>query len=195
MKKLLCAVCACILIGCSTDPAPDEPQGCDTDCEVIIGEDSDMSGYTELGEDHVFVDTSVQEMLRDMENGQTFVVYFGFVNCPWCQEAVPVLNEAAKDAGYRVGYINTRPTEDIHSNIEIPDYDLLTEAVGEFFPLDDEGIPHLYTPFVFFIRDGKVQEVHQGTVEGHDAHERRMTAEEKEELGRIYDQCFETLKQ
>ena len=194
MKKLFLAVCVCLLAGCGAD-VPEDSQGCDTDCEVIIGEESDMSGYTGLDEDHVFVDTSVQEMLSDMDNGMTFAVYYGFVKCPWCQEAVPVLNESAKEAGYRVGYINTRPTSDIHSNTEIPDYDLLTEAVGEYFPLDEDGIPHLYTPFVFFIKDGKVQEVHQGTVDGHDAHERRMTSEEEEELRRIYDECFAALKQ
>ena len=195
MKKLLMAAALCLLVGCSGADVPDDSQGCDTDCEVIIGEESDMSGYTGLGEDHVFTDTSVQEMLKDMEEGKTFVVYFGFVKCPWCQEAAPVLDEAAKDAGFRAGYINTRPSEEIHSNTEIPDYGLLTEAVGEYFPLDDQGIPHLYTPFVFFIKDGKVQEVHQGTVDGHDAHERQMTSEEKEELRRIYDECFAALKQ
>ena len=197
MKKYLIGILAAALLGCAGTIEPEEtpdPQGCDTECEVVIGPQSDMSGYTDLEDTEVFTDTTVQTMVRSMEEGHTFVVYFGFVRCPWCQDAVPVLAEAAENAGMKVGYINTRPNEDIHSNIEIPDYDVLLEAVGDHFPPDDDGIPHLYTPYVFFIKDGSVVMTHQGTVEEHDAHERRMTEEERAELRRIYDEGFEALK-
>lgn len=197
MKKYLIGLLAVAMLGCSGTEEPEEsadPQGCDTECEVVIGPESDMSGYTELEDTHVFTDTTVQTMVRSLEEGQTFVVYFGFVRCPWCQEAVPVLAEAAEDAGMKVGYINTRPSDDIHSNIEIPDYDMLVDAVGSYFPPDDNNIPHLYTPFVFFVKDGEVVLAHQGTVEEHDAHERQMTDEERTELRKIYDEGFSALK-
>ncbi len=196
MKKYLTALLALSLAACTNDPGTetDPPQGCDTECEVIIGDYSDMSGYEKLDREGIFIDTDVQEMIRDMDNGQTFVVYFGFVRCPWCQEAVPELAQTAEEAGMKVGYVNTRSSEEIHSNIEIPDYDLLTERAGTYFPIDDEGIPHLYTPFVFFIKNGEIVMTHQGTVDGHDAHEREMTEEETEELRKIYTEGFGLLK-
>ncbi|MBR2801915.1 MAG: transporter accessory protein [Erysipelotrichaceae bacterium] len=203
-KTVVFILCLLLLCGCSKeaeDMHNSSSQGCDNECAYTpspaqnSAEKADMSGYEGFSdEEHVFLVSDVKTMLEKMEKGETFVVYFGFTRCPWCIEAVPILNETAKEYGRTVDYVDTRSSEEIHSNIEIPDYDKLTEKVGEYFPLDDKEIPHLYTPFLFFIRDGKVVATHQGTLEGHDAHERQMTEAEKTELKALYQKYFELLK-
>ena len=55
----------------------------------------------------------------------------------------------------------------------------------KFLEYDENGIRHLYVPTLFFIKDGAVVEFHEGTLEGHNAKLRAMTAEEREELKQI----------
>lgn len=51
---------------------------------------------------------------------------------------------------------------------------------------NDEGILTLYVPLVLVVKDGKVIDGHEGTLESHDATERKMTNDEKKQLTKIY---------
>lgn len=156
---------------------------------------SDMSGYATLTDtDHVFYDMSVKQMAQAMDDGETFVVYFGFETCSWCLEAVPLLNETAKQYDTQVGYINTRANEEWTSNLDIDDYDLVVEKLGDHLEYDNDGIKHLYTPHVFFIKEGKVVFDHEGTIEGHNAKEESLSEEEKDTVRDYYKEGFEALK-
>jgi len=113
---------------------------------------ADMSGYGITGVHH-FVESNAKEVVDKLNNGESFIVLFGFDTCPNCLEAVPVLNEVSKDYDYNILYVNTRANGE-SSNIEIPNYDLLVEAIGDYFATDEDGTPHLYVPFVMFVKDG-----------------------------------------
>ena len=155
---------------------------------------SDMSGYEGFTDtDHVYIDMTVEDMVKAMDAESTIIVYFGFDHCPWCIEAVPVLNSVAKAYNTKIGYINTRLKSDWKSNTDIDDYDKVVEYLGDHLEYDSDGIKHLYTPHVFFIRKGEVVYDHQGTLEGHNATERKMTNEEKAQLAQIYEEGFEAL--
>lgn len=54
----------------------------------------------------------------------------------------------------------------------------------------DQGEYQLYVPFVVVVKDGKAVSGHIGTVDGHDAHERKMTEKETQELKKIYEDMF-----
>ncbi len=153
----------------------------------VTGKKSDMSTYTNFldQETHIYYDMTVKEMAKAMDEKRTFAVYFGYDTCEWCLDAVPVINDAAKETGFTVGYVNTRAKPSWKKNTDIDDYDLLIEKVGEYLEYDDAGIRHLYVPTVFFIKEGTVVAFHEGTLEGHNARLRAMTAEEREELRQI----------
>ena len=158
-------------------------------------ETADMSGYKRLTEKHIYKETNVDEMKQMMDNKDSFVVYLGFENCPWCKEAVPVLNRTAKKAGMTtVYYIDTRKEDKWQSNLD--SYDTLVEMVGDYLDYDEEGIKHLYVPFVVFVKDGEVVFTHQGTVETHDNPEVRpeLTEEEATLLEEIYMEGFDKMK-
>lgn len=44
---------------------------------------------------------------------------------------------------------------------------------------NDEGILTLYVPLVLVVKNGKAIDGHEGTLESHDATERKMTDDEK----------------
>lgn len=61
------------------------------------------------------------EDIADMiENGETFVVYFGYNSCPWCRSVLPTLIEVAKDLKidtiYYVDVKNIRDTIVLNDN-------------------------------------------------------------------------------
>ena len=161
-----------------------------------IGEKADFSGYEGFQEtEHLFVNSDVKDLVNRIENKETCVAFFGFANCPWCNEALPILNELSKANQQTILYVNTRPNSSVKSNTEIPDYDLLLEAIGSTFSLDDEGKHHLYVPFVVFVKNGEVVYYHEGTTADHDATERKMTQEEVEELRSTYAIGFDAIKE
>lgn len=182
-KTVMCLLAAAALAGCTGTPVKDE----------IVK--SDMSGYTTLeDDDHVFYDLSVKQMAEKMDEKETFTIYFGFDHCAWCLEAVPILNATAKNYDMQVGYINTRADEKWQSNLDIDDYDIVVEKLGEYLEYDNDGIRHLYTPHVFFIKDGQVVSDHSGSIEGHNAKEESLSEGEKKQLREIYEEGFEALK-
>ena len=69
---------------------------------------------------------------------------------------MPVLNDVAKENHAEVAYINTRKNAAWQSNMDMKDYDVVVNLFGQYLQYDDDGKKHLYTPHVFFIKDGDV---------------------------------------
>ncbi|MBE6108775.1 MAG: hypothetical protein E7192_09115 [Erysipelotrichaceae bacterium] len=206
MKKIIVLILAVMLMGCTSAPGQENPDSSDSPssgshgCDVLspCGDDkADMSVYENfMDSDHVFVSTTMNEAVQAIENKQTFVLYAGFSTCPWCLEAMPILNEVAKEFDASVSYINTRPDHTRESELrkfDNPEYVQFVEAMSEVLSENEEGQKHMYVPFVFFIKEGEIVAWHEDTFPEHDAHERTMSEEEIERLTQIYRQGFETL--
>lgn len=188
-KKYRFIIAAALLIGaltvfvaCSGDsggPASEAP-------DAFSGrEASDVSGYAGMknyDKDIMFVDTTVAEVAEMMDNGETFAVFASFDNCPWCNLIIPYLNDAAIDAGVHVGYINTRLKPEWSNNMDIDDYDLFVEKFGDWLSEDDDGKLHLYTPDLYFIKNGKVAAHHDGVTPGVEDPNSELTPEQEEKL-------------
>lgn len=181
MKKVSLLICILILITACGAPA--------------VGSVADMSGYEGLDDKdtQAFIVSDVKDFLQRLDQKETFVAYFGFADCPWCNDAISILNEEAKKAGINIYYINTRPNKSIKANCDIPDYDLLVERVGVFFRENEEGDPYLYVPFVFFVKDGDIVFTREGTVDGYLPDFMPISEELKEQLKEIYLQGFDSL--
>lgn len=151
-----------------------------------LGSKADMSGYDKLKtKDHHFITSSMNELLQAEKNKKSGVYYMGYVDCPWCQDAVPVLEDAAKEEGIYIHYVAIR---DKAHNVTFDE-----KTKEQFFawasnslPKDDQGKPTLYVPFVIAMKDGKIVQTHDGTVNGHDANKRDLTENEKTKLKEIY---------
>ena len=118
---------------------------------------ADMSGYHYLTDaEHCFKEIETLDVVNMIDEGKTFIVVFTHTGCPWCQAAMPVLNDVAKTYGLAVGCVDVRKDPSWKSNLDIENYDDLVERIGEFFPLDSDDLRHLYVPHVFFVKDGEV---------------------------------------
>lgn len=136
------------------------------------------------------------DVFKLLDNG-TGIVYFGFKECPWCRNLIPNLLEAANIAGIdRIYYLNNKEDRDLkilddNGNIVTKkegteDYykliELLSDDLGSYAGLNDENIKRLYYPTVLFVKDGKVVDIHIGTVDSHTDSKVSLTDEQKEEL-------------
>lgn len=152
-----------------------------------------------IAEKNPMVYRSAQEIISLLKEG-TGVIYFGFPTCPWCRNAVPVLLDAAKEENVdKVYYFNALEIRDTKKLI---DGKIVTEKEGskeyyeivallkDFLPsyegLEDDSIKRLYFPTVVFVKDGKVQSIHEGTVDSQTDASKGMTDKQKEELKNIY---------
>ena len=180
-KLLLIIVMSTVIVACGTP---------------VVGSIADMSGYEGLDDKgtQVFIVSDVKDFLKRLDEKQTFAAYFGFASCPWCNDAIDILNEVALKAGVQVCYINTRPTKKVKANCEIPDYDMLVERVGKYLGKDGDGNPYLYVPIVFFVKAGEIMLVHEGTVEGYMPEAMEIPQDYKEKVKQIYREGFESIK-
>ena len=121
---------------------------------------------------------TLKEVMEFLDH-KTGILYFGFPECPWCRNAVPVLIDAAKEKDVNIYYYNALPIRDIKQLDEkgniittkkgTKDYYKLVDKLKDFLPaydgLNDESIKRLYFPTVFFIKEGKILDAHEGTVD------------------------------
>ena len=53
----------------------------------------------ELSEDNVFVETSAEEIVKKIENKDSFYVYFGARTCPWCRSVIEMADKISRENG------------------------------------------------------------------------------------------------
>ena len=157
-------------------------------------ERADISGYESMGEEEsMMVDTNVSEISSHMSNKETFVFMAGFSNCPWCNRIMPYINEVASKRNFPIGYINTRKDPSWESNLDIDDYQLFVEMFGEYLEEDEDGIPHLYVPDIYFVKKGKVVMRFDGSIEGADDPKVPLTEEQVKWLTDKLNEGFDLL--
>lgn len=133
------------------------PSGCVKEIEWnndLNKTEADMSGYHYLQDDHpAFEQITLEESFRLFENNQSGVVLYSRTSCEFCNAAVPILNEAAKDCNVKIMYVDIDDPEFISLPLsdqkELVDH--LTELVSSL--LDDNN---LLIPLVVGVKNGKI---------------------------------------
>lgn len=162
MAVVFVTIPAAIAIQSANDP-PIEDVEYTTGKSNLVGEPSDMSGYTFLDQDKAdyFINTSFEKTVEMITNNESGIVYIGFQECEWCQRAVPVLAEMASETKSIVYYLNV-DNEDITGNTYKQFKALFKNELSE----DSDGERVLMTPLVLAIKDGKVVDSHTSLVKG-----------------------------
>lgn len=175
----------CFLAGCSSTHSLSNasnvtPSGCDVaeSCASLEAQDP-AQATAELVAD--FKPISFSEAIDFFKEKKSGLLYFGFVNCPWCQELVPILHELTRQENVPVYYIETRNRENtrLYSDEE---RDKISPYLKEFIKENKEGTPTLYVPLVVAVENGEVIAGHQGTTSDHNAHEEKLSEAQKELL-------------
>ena len=132
--------------------------------------------------------TKIIELLNSKERA---VIVFSFPECPWCQAAIPYLNDVAKELNYNeVYYLNILKMREENSS----EY----QAIFNKIRYDIANPEKINAPTVIVIDNGEVLGFHIDTVTSHVKNENEvlmpMTQEQVEELKNIYRELL-TLKQ
>lgn len=195
MKKILSLALLglVVLSGCQSaqqEEPTNNAQGCEYETTCSTTTPADMSAYEGfMNEDNQFIDLPMDDFISKLDANETGIFYFGFASCPWCIEAVPIMNEAAEQEDVHIYYIDKKAetsTEEEIAKVEDRLQDLLQK--------NDDGKPTLFVPFVVIVKDGEILATHADTVPGHDAHERKMNEEEQADLRAIYVELFAKIK-
>ena len=141
-----------------------------------------MARKVEIDENNSVVYLSVQELIEKMKGKESFVLYLGFPECPWCRSVISTLLEVVDDVGIeKVYYINIRNmrdsyeikegkaiqtkkgTEDYQTLLRLfdsvlDDYTLKNESGEEVSVLEKR----IYAPSIISVVDGKVESLTDG---------------------------------
>ena len=167
-----------LLVGCSRrEFVYDQPDG----------KISDMSWYGI--EDGNFYDCDIETFSSLINQNKTVIIYIGYENCPWCRELCPVLNEFLTEYEFKAYYYDIESGDNGSSE----NLTVIETAVKDLLQTDEEGKPILYAPSIVYLREGKPVEIHEGTVNSHNARERKMTEREMERLRFNLSKEFEGL--
>ena len=156
--------------------------------------------------------SSYEEIFEIIEKGSG-VIYFGFPECPWCRNLVPVLAKSATDYGLDIiYYLNNREDRDTKSLNKkgkvvtdkkgTENYNKLLEMLDDYLPeykgLNNSKIKRLYFPTVLFVKDGKILGLEQSLstyserVDGDPYIP--MNSEEKTELANIFTEYYKQVQ-
>ncbi len=143
-----------------------------------------------------------EETISLLENG-TGIIYLGFPDCPWCRSMLPILlrtlNNVNIDKLYylNIGSIRDTLVLDENNKVEVkeegtPGYskilELMDEVLEPYYLTTSDGKKidtkekRLYAPTVVAVKEGKIVEIHVGTVDGQKDPYEDLTQEQQEEL-------------
>lgn len=139
-----------------------------------------------IPEDNPMVYATAEEILTKMENKETFVVYFGFSECPWCRSVIEELIHVAKDLEVeKVYYVDVKELRDVkeldennnvYTSKEGDEHymkllEKLDSVLADYTLTDNDGNEistgekRIYAPNVVGIANGKPTELETGESE------------------------------
>ena len=154
---------------------------------------ADMSGYAGLRgvkSTTEYADLTVKDLKQLMDNGESFALYVGYADCPWCNTLIPYVSSVAEKYGGIVGYLDARKDPTWKSNMDITNYDVFVELFDEYIRLDEEKKKHLYVPVVYFVKGGKAVTAHEGVVDGLENPDDMLSEDQEKELEGILSDGF-----
>ncbi|MBQ9822915.1 MAG: hypothetical protein IJM63_00335 [Solobacterium sp.] len=144
-----------------------------------------MTVYEWIGEEIAdFQEITFKESIRLFSEKGSGILYFGYDNCPWCERAVPLLNEAALETGVTVYYVDVygpfQPTKE--------QFDELLDYIEETLIEDDKGEKAFFVPAVIGIKNGEITGSHVSLLSDFtiEDEESQLSDEQKKKLKEIY---------
>lgn len=179
MKKLMMIVLYAFMLGCT----PKEQYKLDYVTDGTISE------FTEITDKEPSIkEISLPSAITFFENKYSGVMVFAKPDSRYSQKAFAVLNQAAKDAGVTVYYV------DVSRKFYKTDEEFMKyrEKVEEFIDVTylenpQSGGTSLYIPDVMAVKNGRVVDFHVGVLDDYDIDVNpQMTEEQYQKIYNIY---------
>ena len=158
MKKILiCLILFLILIGCSNKK---EIPDFNSDFKIETYR-ADMSGYNGLTSvNHQFLGTTVSQLKKTIDEKGYGAFVLSRTTCDHCQLCMKYINQAAKELGVNVYYLNGESS--IYPIVGTDDYDVLDFYTKSIQEKDETGEVVLQTPHFFTVVNGKFVDSYVG---------------------------------
>ena len=178
-----------MLFGCRSGNSYENGTG------IIPTKPVDMSGYRNMNaNDHVYQEISSEILTEMFRKGQSGYVLISKTNCIYCQNAVWVLNKAAKDANTLIYYVDANnpisenPGKDVRERL----YKELCGYIDDALLADEYGKKGMYVPVILNIRNGKLVKYHVSLTESFNPNESSiLTKEQEDDLYKIYQKVLQ----
>lgn len=143
-----------------------------------------------------------EEAVSLLESG-TGILYFGFPDCPWCRSMLPVLLSTLDNMNIdRLSYLNVKNIRDTlalgeKNKVEVKEegtkgyykiLELMDGVLEPYYLTSEDGKKidtkekRLYAPTVVAVKEGKIVDIHVGTVESQASGYDDLSKEQQEEL-------------
>lgn len=211
MKKIITCLMALMLVaGCTQTSSEVNADAVKfkEEYEALNGtksEEGDSFMEMSIAKDNTVTYADIDKIMEILDTEG--VIYFGYPECPWCRNAVPVLLEAAKEQELPVYYFNAKPYRDLLSledgTVKVEKekdkeyqmiYDKLYDVLPIYEGLNDETIKRLYFPSVVFVKDGQVINFHESTVVSQEDPSVPLSEDQAKELKDIYVNSMKDVK-
>ena len=108
--------------------------------------------YSAVSIKNKFVYKDDKEVINMLKTG-TGIIYFGFPECPWCQQYSKYLDEVANDSTIKeVVYLNVLQIRKDNTK----EYQELVSILKDYLNKDDKDNPRIFVPHVVAVKDGKI---------------------------------------
>ena len=192
MKKIVLILTALLtLVSCGKQEQEVDKTVTITNSVELNTYDTDMSGYKWLYDSEpAFTEITLEESIRIFKEEGSGILYYGYVGCPWCERAVPILNKVAKETGVTVYYIN------VHFQTTMEAYNELMTYISPILEKDSEGEPVFKVPEVIAVKNGEITDHHLALVEDFkiENDDSQMSDSQKKELEDIYLNLIQSAK-
>lgn len=178
MKKLMMLVLCAFMLGCT----PKEKYKLD------YVTDGSISQFTEITDKEPSIkEISLPSAITFFENKYSGVMVFAKPDSRYSQKAFAVLNQAAKDAGVTVYYVDVS-RKFYKTDEEFMQYrEKVEEFIDKTYLENPKGGTSLYIPDVMAVKDGAVVDFHVGILEDYDIDVNpEMTEEQYKTIYTIY---------
>ena len=225
MKKIILLVILLVLtfigiVGCTKN---EEAIKFKEEYESFNGKSNDYFEYRELAidEENPFVSATDEEIVKMIENKETFIVYFGDPQCPWCRSVIEQAIKSAKenkiDKIYSVRFWNGFHEEKIRDAYELDKknkpvlkqagseaysklLEYLDSVLSEYTLKDKKGNTikvnekRIFLPNFVSIVKGEAKELVEGISSKQTEFNGELTTEIIEEEKQIFDNFFKNFK-
>lgn len=159
-KKVIILLLSLLLIGCASNKENTEIEEDNFQNKVCSAENENCAerGLTSDVKDPEMETITFEESVNYLD--ETVALFFSFEDCPWCYDAIQVLNQVYKNYDIPTYYVDVKREERTEGNEA---YDKVVEKIN----VDGK----MYVPYFVVLKDGNVVGCNIGTTDDHQKEE------------------------
>ena len=178
------------------------------------GKDGKVIRVLDIPRDNPIIYSDCTKILEKMNNNESFVVYFGFSECPWCRSCIETMIDSAKENNIdKVYYVDVK---DVRDSLVVADdgslmmvkeahkgydelVDRLSTVLDDYILQDSEGNEvntgqkRIYAPNFVVVKDGQPLVKIDGTSSLQKDPYEELSVEMIDDMQNIFKSAFDLL--